>query len=243
LYDFECSLTGNVGEERKHRLVRYRTPARASCEISERERAAAPIAGERPGVTPAHEKQQDRRIRRTRALLHEALGSLLRERAYDRITVTQILARAGVSRSTFYIHFRDKDELLLSSMRALLCGALPQEDRNAADSAARLITFSLPLLTHIQHHRRSAGGKLGERGRAILHQHLRRVLSEWVSAAMQMDRHGRRADRMPVVPELLAQHIASTFVLILHWWLDHGGAASAAEADSLFRALVMPVLR
>jgi hypothetical protein len=46
-----------------------------------------------------------------------------------------------------------------------------------------------------------------------------------------------------VVPQLLASHIASTFVLVLHWSLDHGGTMSPAEADKLFRALVMPVLR
>ena len=61
-------------------------------------------------------------IQRTLALLHEALGSLIREKPYDRISVTETLDRAKVSRSTFYIHFRDKDELLTSSMRALLLG-------------------------------------------------------------------------------------------------------------------------
>ena len=68
------------------------------------------------------EEPMDRRIQRTRALLHEALGSLIREKAYDRITVADILGRAKVSRSTFYIHFRDKDQLLMSSMRAVLLG-------------------------------------------------------------------------------------------------------------------------
>ena len=191
------------------------------------------------------EVRADRRIQRTRALLHEALGSLIREKAYDRITVADILDRAKVSRSTFYIHFRDKDDLLASSMRALLFGVLSMEARAVPDTAEGIAAFSLPLLTHIHQHRRSAKARLGDRGRAILHDHLRRVLSDWIMQALHPEGSPppSRPRRSPIVPELLARHIASTFVLVLHWWLDHGVSASPVEADKLFRALIIPVLR
>jgi AcrR family transcriptional regulator len=191
------------------------------------------------------EERADRRIQRTRALLHEALASLIREKAYDRITVAQILDRAKVSRSTFYIHFRDKDDLLMSSMRALLLGVLSMEARATPDAAERMVAFSLPLLTHIHQHRRSATARLGERGRAILHEHLRRVLSEWIVQTLDGagDLQSPRWRRSHIAPELLARHIASTFVLVLHWWIDHGSSTSPLDADKLFRALVMPVLR
>lgn len=188
-------------------------------------------------------ERADRRIQRTRALLHEALGSLIRDKAYDRITVAEIINRAKVSRSTFYTHFRDKDDLLMSGMRALLLRALSMEGTATADIAERMAAFSLPLLTHIHQHRRSAKVRLGERGRAVLHEHLRRVLSEWIEQTLGVDRQRHKFRRSPLVPELLAQHIASTFVLVLHWWLDHGGTMSPVEADKLFRSLVMPVLR
>jgi AcrR family transcriptional regulator len=201
--------------------VRYRTSART-------------LSGSR---TPP-----DRRIQRTRALLHEALGSLIREKPYDRITVADILDRAKVSRSTFYIHFRDKDDLLTSSMRALLFGVLSTDGGRPPDTAERMAAFSLPLLTHIHRHRRAAKARLGQRGRAILHEHLRRVLAEWLVKTMDEDSQRHRPGQSPVAPALLAQHVASTFVLILHWWLDHNSAASPQEADQLFRSLVMPVL-
>lgn len=191
------------------------------------------------------EERADRRVQRTRALLHEALGSLIREKTYDRITVADILDRAKVSRSTFYIHFRDKDDLLASSMRALLLGVLSMEAGAVVDTAEGIAAFSLPLLTHIHQHRRSAKARLGDRGRAILHDHLRGVLAEWIMQALHRDGgpSSSRPRRSPIVPELLARHIASTFVLVLHWWLDHGVSTSPAEADRLFRALVIPVLR
>lgn len=185
----------------------------------------------------------DRRIQRTRALLHEALGSLIREKPYDRISVAEVIDRAGVSRSTFYVHFRDKDELLMSSMRALLLGVPATDGGSTRDVTERIVAFSLPLLTHIHEHRRSARAKLGERGRAILHEHLRGALSEWIVRAMKGDLRMHESRRPLIVPDLLARHISSTFVLILHWWMDDDVVRSPAEADRLFRALIMPVLR
>jgi AcrR family transcriptional regulator len=184
----------------------------------------------------------DPRIQRTRDLLHQALGSLIREKAYDRITVADILERAKVSRSTFYVHFRGKDDLLMSSMRSLLLGVLPKDGSPDTDAPGKMVAFSLPLLTHIHQHRRSARVRLGERGQALLHEHLRHVLSEWLLQTMEAPRQPRRSERYPVVPQLLARHIASTFVLILHWWLDQGAPTPPAEADKLFRALVVPIL-
>src|SRR5579863_5168061 len=178
------------------------------------------------------EERADRRIQRTRAFLHEALGSLIREKPYDRITVAEILDRAKISRSTFYIHFRDKDELLTSSMRALLLDVLAVEGAASTDVAERMVAFSFPLFTHIQQHRRSAKARLGERGRAILHEHLRRALAEWIVQTMERDLRNSR--RSPIDPELLAQHIASTFVLILHWWVDRVAARPLPKPTDCF---------
>ena len=57
-------------------------------------------------------RSTDRRVQKTQDLLHGALASLIHEKSYDAIVVKEILARANVGRSTFYTHFRDKDELL-----------------------------------------------------------------------------------------------------------------------------------
>ena len=60
------------------------------------------------------ERTPDRRVQRTRRLLHKALMSRVLEKKYESITVQEILDRADVGRSTFYTHFQDKDELLVS---------------------------------------------------------------------------------------------------------------------------------
>ncbi|KAF0845629.1 TetR/AcrR family transcriptional regulator [Nocardia caishijiensis] len=62
----------------------------------------------------------DRRVRRTRDALHRALIELMIERGYERVTVSDIIERADVGRSTFYAHYRDKDDLLLVSCTEFL---------------------------------------------------------------------------------------------------------------------------
>jgi hypothetical protein len=70
----------------------------------------------------------DRRVRRTRE--RSALLSLIQEKGYDRIKVQDILDRADVGRSTFYAHYRDKDDLLQSGfedVRAALAAEMQPE--------------------------------------------------------------------------------------------------------------------
>lgn len=64
------------------------------------------------------EKQKvDRRIQRTRTLLRDALMRLIIAKGYDEITIQDITDEANVARTTFYLHFKDKDELLFGTMR------------------------------------------------------------------------------------------------------------------------------
>ena len=64
-------------------------------------------------------KAEDRRVQRTRALLLSALLDLIVEQGYEEITVQDIVDRANVGRSTFYAHFLDKRELLLTGVDGL----------------------------------------------------------------------------------------------------------------------------
>ena len=56
----------------------------------------------------------DRRVQRTRELLQKTLIELITERGYDAITIQDIVDRANIGRTTFYLHYNSKDELLMS---------------------------------------------------------------------------------------------------------------------------------
>ena len=75
---------------------------------------------------------QDRRVRRTRAALRDAFLALVSEKGYEKITIQDILDRADVGRSTFYVHYRDKEALLI----ALFDAMRDQLERELADIPA-----------------------------------------------------------------------------------------------------------
>src|ERR1700739_3920091 len=72
---------------------------------------------------------RERGVRRTRKLLHDAFLELVIEKGYEKTTIQDILDRADVGRSTFYVHYRDKEALLMASfdeMRDQLEGELAE---------------------------------------------------------------------------------------------------------------------
>ena len=59
-------------------------------------------------------QKMDRRVRRTRNALGDALVALMHEKPFAAIRIQDVLDRAQISRSTFYTHYSDKDDLFLS---------------------------------------------------------------------------------------------------------------------------------
>jgi AcrR family transcriptional regulator len=181
----------------------------------------------------------DRRVQRTKTSLHNALIGLSREKPYPSIAVKEILDRANVGKSTFYTHFRDKDDLLESGIREVL-GSVQDQPR-VGSALNQILAFSLPLLRHIDEHRRDAGPKMKHEGRVVMHGQLQEVLTALMSDQLVMS--GCRRQSAPQIPtELLARHIAATFVLVLNWWVDTNAALKPEEVDARFRALVTPIL-
>src|SRR5271169_6495971 len=56
------------------------------------------------------------RAKRTRSALLKAFASLIQSNRYENIEVANIATLAGISRSTFYVHYSSKDSLLADSI-------------------------------------------------------------------------------------------------------------------------------
>ena len=184
----------------------------------------------------------DRRVLRPRAMLLGALLDLLVERDYAELSVQDIVDRANVGRSTFYTHFLDKRELLLSGVEQLQ--TLLAEQRTGADGAAlrsgKLLGFSLPLLLHVEGNMRFCRALLGPRCGAVIEPHFQRMLGDLLRAEL-----GARVPVgvTPVVPlDAVVPYIVSAFIGLLRWWMEQPNRSSAEEVDRQFRALSLPAL-
>jgi AcrR family transcriptional regulator len=84
-------------------------------------------------------------------------AALIHEKPYDDIVVKAILDRANIGRSTFYTHFRDKDDLLFSGIEDMLRPARPSSGGQVpAKPGEGVVWFSLPIFEHIEEHRHRA---------------------------------------------------------------------------------------
>lgn len=182
----------------------------------------------------------DRRVVRTRKQLRDALHSLIREKNYDDIVVKEILDRADVGRSAFYTHFRDKDELLASSIEDLIANVPAVNVAGNQSSVDALLWFSLPVFEHVEAQHAAGGLRMDPKGRSILHRSLKTVLTRLI---LTRAKKTLAASGSSLPADLTAAFVASTFVLVLDWWVDSKVHMSPKIANELFRKLVVPALK
>jgi AcrR family transcriptional regulator len=194
----------------------------------------------------AQKRVTDRRIQRTQRQLRDALRSLIGEKDYDAITVQEILDRADVGRSTFYMHFPDKDALLTSGIQEMLGSVHASGSLASARLREPFTWFSLPILEFIEKHRRhepASAARMGTRGRVVIHEHLRKVLTVLIVEDVGRGHRGGTMGANHIPPELLVQHVASTFILVLNWWVESRSPLAPKAVNEVFRALILPTLK
>ncbi len=195
------------------------------------------------GPISSRKSRLDRRVVKTQQALHEALIALIREKDYDDIVVQDILDRANIGRSTFYTHYRDKDDLLVTGIHEMIQSVSSATPPAAASWRERLTWFSLPVLEHHDRHRLTAKPATDHRARTVLHERLRTVIATRLHDEIRRGQRGPRPMHQPVPPELLVRYVTSTFILVLNWWLETRSPLRSADVHALFCSLIEPVLQ
>jgi AcrR family transcriptional regulator len=179
----------------------------------------------------------DRRVARTRHALYEALVRLIRDMDYDSISVEHILQEANVGRSTFYAHFTSKDDLLRASLERLKALLVTTREKHAAalqeGTAEEAWDPSRALFEHVAEFTDIQLALAGGRGGAVLHEAIDEVLADVL-------RESFPAQTRDAVPrELAIRHIVATFNTILDWWVGKKRHVKPAEADRIFKLLLL----
>jgi AcrR family transcriptional regulator len=186
----------------------------------------------------------DRRVRRTHKLLHDALISLLLKQNYDSITVQDILDRADVGRSTFYTHFDDKDELLISGtdeLRATLLTAVERERRSEKRHEG-VIAFSRAMFEHASGYREVYHALLHTSAWPVVRERLQKVLDEIIRREAKTEIVKLRQPESDIPVDLFVHYLNATFFAVLTWWLDRRSRLTPAQIDERFRCLVVPTV-
>ncbi|MET9344600.1 TetR/AcrR family transcriptional regulator [Nonomuraea sp. NPDC003804] len=186
----------------------------------------------------------DRRVRRTQTALARALIQLVEEQDLSRISVADVAEHAGVSRSTFYDHYRDVHELAEAACTAMIDGLVeslpapgPDSPDPARDATQSLVAFFASLAEH-------AGlytSLLGPQGSARVSDHIRRRITAAVhhrvrqaTAGGDLPEHAEHADMPLDIPhDVPAAFAASALIGVATDWLQRGRPLPPAEMAAL----------
>jgi len=177
--------------------------------------------------------KSDPRVRRTRDLLGDALVALMQQQPFDSIRVQDVLDRAGVSRSTFYEHFKDKDDLFDSDAEEFF-----ERIATALSAHQEVSDRVVPLQEFFAHLRemRPLYDAIVASGKG--HQHLELAQGHFARGIEQRLKEIPRGRSVPDRERaVFAQAQAGAMISLLQWWLRRGMKEPPAEMDDLFHRM------
>jgi AcrR family transcriptional regulator len=174
----------------------------------------------------------DRRVRRTRELLRGALISLILEKGYERVTVQDVIDRADVGRSTFYAHFRDKEDLLFYGLEEL---------RPAFQPGTPAPSPTLAVFEHFARSREIWKAMVGKKGAEVFMRYLHKLLSDLIRTHLSA-KAPKEETQVPL--DAVVEFATSTLIGVgVRWWLEHDLPHSPQEMDELYHRLADPGIR
>ncbi|MPZ12109.1 MAG: TetR family transcriptional regulator [Kiloniellaceae bacterium] len=181
----------------------------------------------------------DRRVARTRALLQQALSSLITKKDYEAITIQDICDAADVGRSTFYAHYTSKDDLrrnCFEKLRRLLADQQQHALAQPGEVQDRSLGFSLAMFEHARDHLDNYRALVGGRGGDLALASIRQILADLVrDEVATLDPDSR--DAVPC--ELVVQYVVGAYMAVMTWWLDGGARLPPEQIDAVFRRLAI----
>lgn len=183
------------------------------------------------------EKRLDPRVVRTRTVLRDALMNLITEMGYDAITVQHITDRARLNRATFYLHYRDKQDLLIHIIKDVLEEITQTPlylQTNEPGDTRQLFKY---YFDHVAKHAAFYRVMLQEASVATyvqeMQSHLEAMAKQWIfSGRIDMS-------AMLTPPDLFISFIGSAYFSVVKWWVMNDQPYSSEYMAAQFLRLTL----
>lgn len=169
--------------------------------------------------SPVQNRHERRRLQ-TRSLLIQTTLQLILEKGYDAITIQDITDRADLGRGTFYIHFKDKENLVWEAFQDIF-QKLERDAHQQLDRKLPQVEYYglLNIFRHAQVNCDLYRVMFGSHGSAML---TARVM-EFMANAFLYDINNSPEPDQPAfnIPhEVEAQILTGLVSRLLFWWLE-----------------------
>lgn len=197
-----------------------------------------------------HEKI-DRRVKRTRRALREAMTNLMAEKGYDQVTIEELTDRADIGRTTFYLHYNAKQDLLIEQFGELLDNLVIQLSeislsawRQNGDSLVVDDHPSRPICMIFQHaadneelYRIVLQGEGVDQASQRLQTLITNAINTYLSNKLGDD---REEINLKIPLEVFANYFAGALLGVLKWWLETGMPYTTEEMETIFFQMFLP---
>jgi AcrR family transcriptional regulator len=186
------------------------------------------------GAGRTQKRKPDQRVKRTCNRLGTALLELIVEKPVNEVTVQDVLDRAGVGRATFYQHFRDKDDLLVSQLEMFL-EFMSTALSARGDKSSRVAPVE-EIFAHIGNQNKiykalSESSRLNDFWDLAEGSFARGIEQRLVES-------GRLKNISQRELAARATALSGSMLSLLRWWLDRGEKESPREMDEMFHRMV-----
>ena len=183
-------------------------------------------------------QKQDRRTRRTRQLLQDAFVALLKEKRYEDVSVQDIIERADVARSTFYVHYVDKEDLLVGRLGVFASNlGVHADGLKREENKGNSLLSTLGWFRHIQAQSDLLKIIAKDPAMDLAMKTLHGILLE--DMQMRIQNHLPENENASIPPSLAVDYLAGSLMTLLKWWVKQRMTYPPERMDEIFQQLVM----
>lgn len=185
----------------------------------------------------------DRRAQRTRELLQMTMIELIREHGYEAITIQDIVDRANVGRTTFYLHYTSKDDLFMSCHEAIVgdfhLGPVhlhSQEELLSSDAPLGMIS----AFRHLEEVRALMYPIFHGKDSLLILQRIRDQSANDIEASLR----AAFVEADSTIPlDVLANYLARARIALVQWWLEKRQPHTLENMAQMFHRLQRAAIR
>jgi AcrR family transcriptional regulator len=178
----------------------------------------------------------DPRVKRTRRLLREALVSLILEKDFASISIKEITERAEVAYITFFRQFESTEQLLMEVLEEGLAELLvyietlaKQSETPALETEGRLIFEHIDQNADLFRILFKSQSVTRVRKKVV-----RNIAAIFQKSCLPLARSGN-----PVATAILSNHIATSLLALIEWWLDNHRKPAPAQMGKVYKSLII----
>lgn len=174
----------------------------------------------------------DIRILKTHQAIENAMSDLLKEKSFDHITTTELVKRAGISRSSFYTHYQDKYEMIDKYQSAFFLKLATIFSENDTDLSAAIYELFKFLDTDCP----VESALLSENGTREIHMYLIQQIKTFLADVIFPNFGQKSFDQVNL--DYRTTYLSQAIFGILQLWIKRGKQESPQEITDILMLML-----